>query len=110
MHKTTGGLQYHTLINRPSGILGLAFLAPGAAFRLHHHKEEETYLCVEGKGELTLGDEVINLEGPRVVSIPGGKAHGYLATEPSVIFYMFRTGPYENVVYHRYDTEPNLVN
>ena len=91
-------------------MLGLVFLAPGAAFRLHHHQEEERYILVEGKGEMTLGNQQSVIEGPQVVHIASNIPHGYLATTHTVTFYMFKSGPFENIVYHRHDTEPNFIN
>ncbi|MEO6228529.1 MAG: cupin domain-containing protein [Ferruginibacter sp.] len=51
----------------------------GAEMPIHHHVHEQTSQVLEGKFELTVGDERKALEPGTVAVIPSGVAHGGVA-------------------------------
>lgn len=102
MDNNEGLLQYHTLINRPTGVLGIAFVSNGYAPAQHSHREVETYMFVGGDGTLTLNGKQYIKKSPHVETIPGNVPHCMTPVASSnrvVLLYMFSKGPFESIVY-----------
>jgi len=50
-------------------------VAPGGSTPLHTHETEEVFIVLRGKGEMQVGDEIIEFEAPATVIAPAGIAH-----------------------------------
>ncbi|MFZ2969974.1 MAG: cupin domain-containing protein [Minisyncoccia bacterium] len=62
---------------------------------LHHHNEaEETYICLEGEGEIILGDEIHEfIPGVRVIISPG-TPHAARPKDLKVSFWCISSPPF----------------
>lgn len=61
----------------------LTRVEPNGEFLLHTDDYSHVFVCLEGKGEGRLGDEVYELRPRLVVTVPSGVSHGYLNTGTS---------------------------
>jgi mannose-6-phosphate isomerase-like protein (cupin superfamily) len=50
---------------------------PGAFVELHVHPYPETFVLLEGHARWTAGEEVIEAEAERVVTVPADTPHGF---------------------------------
>lgn len=102
-----GLLQYHTLINRPTGVLGIAFVGHGYAPEQHSHCEVETYMFVQGTGKLTKNSKSYSRKSPHVEKITGSLPHCMtpITSDGVVLLYMFSKGPFESIVYTIHDEQ-----
>lgn len=56
--------------------VGMVILPPGNKTTSHsHEKEEETWYVISGRGEITVGDETVDIEPEMLVVAPSGKVH-----------------------------------
>jgi mannose-6-phosphate isomerase-like protein (cupin superfamily) len=78
-------LMHPTLHGNRRQSLAEAVVAPGAATRLHRHREsEELYHITAGQGRMTLGDQHFEVQPGDTVDIPPGTPHCIenIGTEP----------------------------
>lgn len=78
-------LMHPTLHGNRQQSLAEAVVAPGAATRLHRHREsEELYHVTAGHGRMTLGDQHFDVQPGDTVGIPPGTPHCIenIGTEP----------------------------
>ena len=60
----------------------LVYNQPDQGPRLHHHPYDETFVILEGRVRVTVGDEVLD-GGPGDIDIgPAGMPHGFTNTGP----------------------------
>jgi quercetin dioxygenase-like cupin family protein len=50
---------------------------PGSAVELHTHPYPETFVLLEGRGRWTAGDDVVEVEAPRIIVVPPQTPHGF---------------------------------
>ena len=55
---------------------------PGQGPRLHHHPYDETFLILDGRVRVTIGDETIEGGPADIVIGPAGVPHGFVNTGP----------------------------
>jgi quercetin dioxygenase-like cupin family protein len=51
--------------------------APGRFVELHTHPYPETFVLLEGRARWTAGEEVIEAEAERIVTVPAETRHGF---------------------------------
>jgi mannose-6-phosphate isomerase-like protein (cupin superfamily) len=96
---TRHGSQIRPLIDRTTtGItqcsLAEELLPPGCAVTPHHHLQiEEIYYVVEGRGLMTVGDEVRQVEAGDAIYIPHGHRHTLENTGSEAIRLILVSGP-----------------
>jgi mannose-6-phosphate isomerase-like protein (cupin superfamily) len=96
---TRHGSQIRPLIDRTTtGItqcsLAEELLPPGCAVTPHHHLQiEEIYYVVEGRGLMTVGDEVREVEAGDAIYIPHGHRHTLENTGSEAIRLILVCGP-----------------
>ena len=96
---TSHGSQIRPLIDRTTtGItqcsLAEEVLPPGCAVTLHHHRQiEEIYYVVEGRGLMTIGDEVREVEAGDAIYVPRGSRHTLENTGSEAIRLILVCGP-----------------
>jgi quercetin dioxygenase-like cupin family protein len=76
-----GTIRFRTLISAPgtdtAGVVcGVAIMAAGDSFALHHHPEPEVYFGLEGEGEVLIDGIPYHLAPGVALYIPGGAVHG----------------------------------
>ena len=99
-HSVLKNIEWHTLINRKDGVLGIAFVKKGYIANLHRHFPDETYMFVHGYGDLNINGAHSYPFSPHVVQIPGNVLHSMTPKSSYVVLlYMFKTGPFESIVY-----------
>jgi mannose-6-phosphate isomerase-like protein (cupin superfamily) len=105
---TSHGSQIRPLIDRTTtGItqcsLAEELLPPGCAVTPHHHRHiEEVYYVVEGRGLMTVGDEVREVEAGDAIYVPRGHRHTLENTGSEAIRLILVCGPafyYEDEVF-----------
>jgi len=86
---------------------GLAVVPPGGWLGLHWHTVAETYLVLDGRGVLRLGDREVPLETGDTVFIPGDTEHGVRNEGPEElrVFYAFAAHSMEEIHYHFADAQ-----
>ena len=76
-----GTIRFRTLVSAPQTdsdriVCGVAIMAAGDTFPLHHHPHPEVYFGLEGEGQVLI-EGVAHAFGPGVaLYIPGGAVHG----------------------------------
>lgn len=94
MHPSLHGNQRQSLAE--------AVVAPGARTLLHRHgKAEELYHVTRGRGVMTLGDAVFEVNPGDTVAIPAGMAHRIANTGPAPLHLLCCCSP----AYAHDDTE-----
>lgn len=53
---------------------------PGGFVELHTHPYPETFVLLEGSGRWTAGDQVIDAEAERIISVPASTLHRFRNT------------------------------
>lgn len=92
-------MEYYTLYENNNGTVGIAIVPYGYKAMIHSHKEDETYVFLEGKGKLLLGNDTIVGQG--VVKIPGDTKHAMTPySERVVLLYIFKTSPFSSIIYN----------
>lgn len=61
----------------------------GAGAPLHYHEEDELIVVLEGKLEVLLDDEVIEVGPGHTIAVPSGTPHGFKACELTTLFVFF---------------------
>jgi mannose-6-phosphate isomerase-like protein (cupin superfamily) len=99
MIKTPHGSRIRPLIDRTtSGItqcsLAEEVLPPGCVVTPHRHRQiEEIYYVVEGRGLMTVGDEVREVEAGDAIYVPRGHRHTLENTGSEAIRLILVCGP-----------------
>ena len=105
---TTHGSEIRPLIDRTtSGVtqcsLAEEMLPPGCAVSPHYHRDtEEIYYVVAGKGMMTVGEEIREVNAGDAVYVPRGQRHSLRNTGAEPIKLILVCGPaffYEDQVF-----------
>ncbi|MFP7287378.1 dimethylsulfonioproprionate lyase family protein [Shouchella clausii] len=72
-------------------VSGHSSLFPNGSIPLHSHENEEVYIILSGKGEMTVGEETEIVEGVTAVYIPPNTKHSLINTgkENLTILYIY---------------------
>lgn len=101
-----GTIRFRTLISAPATdtrdlVCGVALMAAGETFALHHHPQAEVYFGLEGEGEVLIDGVPHRLAPGVALYIPGGAVHGVpVATGPLKWFYSFAADSFDQIDYH----------
>lgn len=68
-------------------------LAPGGHQRVHSHEPEQVYFVLEGRGSMTVGEDVAEVRAGDCVFIPGGMPHGLRNAGPGILRYFSAAAP-----------------
>jgi uncharacterized cupin superfamily protein len=100
-----GLLQWTTLYESSSRVLGIARVLHGFSARLHSHPADETYYILYGEGELRVGHEIKRVYPGSRVHIPAGVPHAMTPISKSVVllFDFPSTGPFDSIPYTFHD-------
>jgi len=106
--KTAHGSEIRPLIDRTTSDITQCSLAeemlpPGCAVTPHHHRDiEEIYYLVSGRGLMTVGDEIQEVNAGDAVYVPRGHRHTLQNTGTETIKLILVCGPaffYEDQVF-----------
>lgn len=64
-----------SLLQADRFVSGYVIIDPGGKVPEHEHEQEEVYYILQGRGEMTVGDETEVLESISAVYIPPGQRH-----------------------------------
>jgi len=93
--RVASGRPYLEFINVPDLSVGLYVLAPGQPDLQQPHTEDEVYYVVSGRGRITVGDEVREVQTGSVIFVATGVPHRFHdITEELRLFVAF--GPAED--------------
>ncbi len=78
-------------LDAESFVIGHSTQFPGGGIPKHAHVNEEAYICLQGRVEMTVGDETQVLEPVSAVLIPSNVPHALrnLADGESVILFVY---------------------
>lgn len=71
----------------------LVEMEPGGSQHVHSHPNEQTYTVIEGKGIMTVGDDVFEVSAGQSIFIPSNAPHGLRNTEGAVLRYLSAASP-----------------
>ena len=92
--RVASGRPYHEFISVPDLSVGLYVLAPGQPDLQQPHTEDEVYYVISGRGQITVGDEVRDVQAGTTVFVAAGVPHRFHdITEELQLFVAF--GPAE---------------
>jgi len=92
--RIASGRPYHEFISVPDLSVGLYVLAPGQPDLQQPHTEDEVYYVISGRGQITVGDEVRDVQAGTTVFVAAGVPHRFHdITEELQLFVAF--GPAE---------------
>jgi len=92
--RVASGRPYHEFISVPDLSVGLYVLAPGQPDLQQPHTEDEVYFVISGRGQITVGDEVRDVQAGTTVFVAAGVPHRFHdITEELQLFVAF--GPAE---------------
>lgn len=78
----------------PTYVSEIVCYEPGQTTAMHHHpNQDEIWLVLEGKGEITVGDAVQPVEQSSFIFIPAGIRHGLVAADDSRLVLLFIKSP-----------------
>jgi mannose-6-phosphate isomerase-like protein (cupin superfamily) len=75
--RVASGRPYHEFISVPDLSVGLYVLAPGQPDLQQPHTEDEVYYVISGRGQITVGDEVRDVETGTTVFVAAGVPHRF---------------------------------
>lgn len=110
---TPHGSEIRPLIDRTTSDIKQCSLAEevlptGARVGRHHHLEtEEIYYIMQGSGQMTVGDEVREVETGDAIFIPRGHAHTLENTGPAPMVILLVCGPAHSFEDHHAGAAPN---
>ncbi|OQX83609.1 cupin [candidate division KSB1 bacterium 4484_87] len=96
-------------IQAKSFSMGYVTLEPnGGQVPWHNQEQEEVYFIIEGKGEMCLGEEKMEMTGGQAVFIPPGVFHQLtnIGDEPLKMIYVY--GPAGDVAHWRQELDGTL--
>jgi mannose-6-phosphate isomerase-like protein (cupin superfamily) len=92
--RVASGRPYYEFITVPDLSVGLYVLAPGQPDLQQPHTEDEVYYVIAGRGRITVGDEVRDVEPGTTIFVATGVPHRFHdITEELSLFVAF--GPAE---------------
>lgn len=100
-----GTLRWKTLLSAErtgsdSLVCGIAMMAPGEHFALHHHPEAEVYFGLEGEAQVMIDGVPHRLAPGVALFIPGGAVHGVpQVSQPVRWFYTFARDSFDQIAY-----------
>jgi mannose-6-phosphate isomerase-like protein (cupin superfamily) len=100
-----GSIAWQTLLSAGttasnSLVAGVASLATGDHFALHHHPQAEVYFGLEGAGVVMIDGAPHDLSPGVLLFIPGGAVHGIPPVSgPLRFFYTFAADSFDEVTY-----------
>ena len=100
-----GTIRWQTLLSKgltaTSGMVcGIAHLAPGETFALHHHAEAEIYFGIEGAGQVMIDGVGHDLAPGVALFIPTHAVHGIPACQTALrFFYVFAADSFDEIAY-----------
>lgn len=100
-----GTIRWRTMISAPATdtrnlVCGVALMAQGETFPLHHHPQAEVYFGLEGEGQVMIDGVAHRLAPGVALYIPGGAVHGVpVAAGPLKWFYTFPADSFAEVHY-----------
>lgn len=100
-----GTLRWKTLFSAErtgteSLVCGIAMMAPGEHFALHHHPEPEVYFGLDGEAEVMIDGTPHRLAPGIALFIPGGAVHGVpQVSQPVRWFYTFARDSFDQIAY-----------
>ena len=81
-------------------VCGIASLATGDTFALHHHPEPEVYFGVEGETTVTVDGKPCHLAPGVAIFIPSNAVHGIAEALGRVrFFYVFAADQFDDIKY-----------
>ena len=75
--RADAGAPYLEFISVPDLSVGLYVLGPGQPDLQRPHTEDEVYYVVAGSGQISVGDEVRDVQAGSIVFVPAGVAHRF---------------------------------
>jgi mannose-6-phosphate isomerase-like protein (cupin superfamily) len=88
--REAAGRPYLEFISVPDLSVGLYVLAPGEPDLQQPHTEDEVYYVVSGRAEITVGDEVRDVQTGSVVFVAAGVPHRFHdIAEPLTLLVVF---------------------
>lgn len=100
-----GSIRWQTLFSKgitPTAdmVCGLAHLAPGEDFALHHHAEAEIYFGLDGIGQVMIDGVAYDISPGVALFIPPHAVHGIPAMQTTLrFFYVFATDSFDDINY-----------
>ncbi|MDZ7908685.1 MAG: cupin domain-containing protein [Gemmobacter sp.] len=93
-----GTLRWKTLFSAgqtgtESLVCGIAMMAPGEHFALHHHPEPEVYFGLEGEAEVMIDGVAHRLAPGIALFIPGHALHGVPCSGPHPVRWFYKLRP-----------------
>ncbi len=79
------GIERKTIDTEKATIVEYRF-APGASFPLHHHRQDQITVVLEGQVHVRAGDEERELTAGQWVSTTSGESHGITGGEQPAVF------------------------
>lgn len=101
-----GSIRWQTLISAgltdsAGMVCGIAHLAAGEDFTVHHHAEAEIYFGLDGTGTVMIEGIPHRLAPGVALFIPSHAVHGIPAvTAPLRFFYVFAADRFDDITYH----------
>jgi mannose-6-phosphate isomerase-like protein (cupin superfamily) len=71
----------------------LVEMAAGGKQHIHAHGTEQCYLILEGRGQMTVGDEMVEVSAGDNIFIPSNLPHGLENSEDGVLKYISAGSP-----------------
>lgn len=90
-----GGRPYHEFLSVPDLSGGLYVLDAGATDRQSPHTEDELYVVMSGRGRVTVGVEVRDVQPGTIVFVAAGEVHRFHDIEERLVLFV-AFGPAEN--------------
>ena len=97
-HRLRDGLLSYILLQKndlPDTQLSITWVevAPGAAQQPHAHSPEQVYIIVQGRGEMTVGEETGLVAKGDIVHIPPGALHWIKNIGKKLLVYVSASTP-----------------
>ncbi len=70
--------SYAEFLRRPGLSLGIYHLPVGGEDAQHPHVADEVYVVLAGRASLQVGDEILDVQRGRVVSVDAGTQHRFV--------------------------------
>lgn len=80
---------YNEFLRVPSMSMGLYTIPAGAIDPQQPHTEDEVYVVTAGRGQITVGDEVLPVESGSIVYVPALAEHRFHSIEETLAVLVF---------------------
>lgn len=94
---------FYFTIKNDNGVIGIAYVKKNFKAQIHQHREEETYIFLEGAGRLHLNnkEKIISNE---IINIPSNAKHAMTpVTDYVLLIFMFNNISFQNIKYKYFD-------